>query len=397
MACLLRRGQRCLTTATGISLDRMTINGAGIHGINGSTVTNFGFRNGLIDNAGNADEEHGIKFADLFGTNLIDNSTIQNMEEDGIELINDDVDDASIDVFTISGTTIQDNNAGGFGENCATVRAQDNGNLRVIINNDVFQRCEGDAVNAAADGTDNGGFLDVQISNSDLQDNDARGLAYGTANNQDMDFRLIDGSTVTGNTTTPVVAVNNQNGTMNGWIGNTIGGIINDITITGSQNVVGGVATRAMEITSEDAGTMVIQVDKSNITEADFASVRGFSRNSASLDLTLDGNTTSASGAGFEESITVVAGANTAGDTGSVCLNMLNNTASTGGGILDDYRLRTRTVTNTFFMLQDFTGNGAVVGDVQNWANVVKANTGTVLVTISAAFTASAAPCMTPP
>lgn len=384
-----------LSNARSITFNGVTVNGAGRHGINGSSVTDFSFSNGFIRNAGDANEEHGVLFRDLFGTNTISNSTIELMEEDGIDLINDDVDNGTIDVLTISNTTIQNNNGAGFGENCITVRAQDNGNLRLVVTGSTLQNCDNEAISAASDGNDNGGFLDVQVVDSDLQDNGARGASFATANNQDMDFELLDGSTITGNITTPFAAVNNQNGMMNGRIGSTTN-TPNHITITGSQNVIGGVQARAVEITSDDTGTMVIKIDNNNITEADFAAIRAASTDTSQLDLTLDSNNASSSGTGFEESVTVVAGSGSAGSHGQVCLNMLNNSASTGGGFLDDYRLRTTTATSVF-ELQDFIGNGAVIGDVQNWVNTTKSNTGTTDVSIAgAAFTASVGACSTP-
>ncbi|MBZ0114975.1 MAG: hypothetical protein K8J08_21115, partial [Thermoanaerobaculia bacterium] len=399
--------QMAIVNSTGIGLDAMTVSnlvldslrldGAGTHGINGETVTNFTLRNGsVVRNAGDADEEHGIRFRDLFGTSLIADTTIEFMEEDGIEIINDDVDNATIDVLTVSNSVIQNNNAAGFGENGMTVRAQNDGNLRVVVENTTIQGCDGDGINGAADGTDNNGFLDLRVIGSTIQNNGARAIALGTANNQDMDVHILDGTSISGNITTPVVITGNQSSTVNVTIDNTTGLPANNITITGSQNVVGGVDARCLEITADDNVSMVVSIADVAASDCDFAALRAIARDTASLDLTVQNSSFTASGDGFEEAVTIVAGVNTAGDTGRVCLNMLNNTASTGGGIFDDYRLRTRQATNVF-QLQNFVGNGAVAGNVQTWVNTTKSNTGTALITISAPFTAAPANCLLPP
>ncbi len=385
------------TGVNGLVLDSLRLDGAGSHGIRGVSLTNFTLSNSsVVRNAGNTNEEHGIQLRDLFGNSLIEATTIELMEEDGIELINDDVDDGLIDVLTIRDSFIQDNNAAGFGENGITVRAQDNGNLRLIVENTIIRRCDGDGINAASDGNDNNGFLDLRVIGTTISDNDSRGIVAGTANNQDMDVRILDGTTVFGNRTTPIAITGNQSGTLNVTIDNTTGMPADNISVTGSQNVSGGIGARCLEITADDNAAMAVSIADLTAQECDFAALWALARNTARMDLTVRDSSFAATGAFLEESVTIVAGTNTPGDAGRVCLNMLDNTAHTSGGVLDDYRLRARLATNTF-ELQDFVGNGSVAGDVQNWVNVVKSNIGSADVGVVPRYSAAAQPCALPP
>jgi hypothetical protein len=126
------------------------------------------------------------------------------------------------------------------------------------------------------------------------------------------------------------------------------------------------------------------------------------------FNITLDGNhltQTSTVAAGTLQQIDITAGLSGAGSASTMRLNMLNNDVHYGAGAsaTADYRLTNR-AGNTF-QLQNFSGNGALVADVQNWVSSVKANTGTPGGVIAvqnapatfAPFTASAGNIPTPP
>jgi large repetitive protein len=117
------------------------------------------------------------------------------------------------------------------------------------------------------------------------------------------------------------------------------------------------------------------------------------------FNVTIDDNHmtgTDKTGGGLQQ-IDVEAGLSGSGSASTLRLNMLNNDVMLGASAtyISAYRLVNR-AGNTF-QLQNFTGNGAVTTDVQNWVTTVKANSGTpVTITATAAFTAAAGNIPTP-
>jgi hypothetical protein len=89
------------------------------------------------------------------------------------------------------------------------------------------------------------------------------------------------------------------------------------------------------------------------------------------------------------------------GHGNSICANMSNNNSTMAGG-LSAYRLVSRgaancTLATCAFQLQDFTGSGSNVADIQNWVTTTKSNVGSpITVTATQAFVVSPGPCPIP-
>jgi hypothetical protein len=76
-----------------------------------------------------------------------------------------------------------------------------------------------------------------------------------------------------------------------------------------------------------------------------------------------------------------------------MCLNPFSNSVTMAGGATA-YRVVNRA--NDVFRLQNFAGNGSLLGDIQAWFTTTKGNTGTpILATINTPYQSSAG-CATP-
>jgi hypothetical protein len=77
-----------LQTVTGVTLDRIAINGSSEQGINGNTVNNFALSNGTIQSTGNAADEDGLHFFNMLGTNTITATSITSSGDDNVNIQN---------------------------------------------------------------------------------------------------------------------------------------------------------------------------------------------------------------------------------------------------------------------------------------------------------------------
>jgi hypothetical protein len=111
----------------------------------------------------------------------------------------------------------------------------------------------------------------------------------------------------------------------------------------------------------------------------------GAGTGSGSLSLQMTGNSITGTDATGLQAVDIEA--SLSGDTttvNTVCLNMSANTASLAGGGTA-YRFVDRAA--DVFQLQNFTGNGSVLADIQSWVTTTKGNVGTPIgATIGQAF-----------
>jgi hypothetical protein len=181
--------------------------------------------------------------------------------------------------------------------------------------------------------------------------------------------------------------------------GAALNGTIHDNSITGAPLPTPNAGTGITAIV-EGNGSMVVEIDNNDISEIRVDNgIRIQARaGNGRIDATVTNNTVDNDPAQDPlnnpplEGIHVESGSSAGGDTNTICLNMANNNsvAETQEG----FRVRARV--GTTFQLQDFTGNGAVAAEVQNWITVVKSNVGTTIAQPDTAFIAAPVACTTP-
>lgn len=366
------KGAVNLTSASNVSLADVEINDSNSHGIIATNSSNVGIVDTHIIDAGDGNEEHGIKFSQLTGTNLIDGSKLDGTGdhmEDGIELINT----SGTGTLTVKNTTIEDNGTAAastaFGENGITVRAQGSADLTLNVEDSTIQNMTGDAINAGSDGAAGGANLSLNLSGSTLQ-NVVRGVSLATANGNSADFNIVDGVTITGVVSTPIIIVGNQTGILRGTIGNTSGSTADDVTITGSEATgatgIGGIMTadsRSIEITADDDSTVIVDINNVTATQSYFG-LRLLARNTADLDAALTNNSISIAPTGgfdLEEAINI-----TANDSATIDVALSNNTGS-GNVLLDTLRVRDNS-TGTF-RIEDYAGTAGNAAQIAAFIN----------------------------
>ncbi|WP_218029109.1 beta strand repeat-containing protein, partial [Segetibacter aerophilus] len=106
-----------LNSVSNISLNYMNITGGGNDGIDGTNVTGFTLTRSNLTNNGNADEEHGIEFANVMGTVTLTNSTIRGSFEHNFKITNTSgtINNLNVTDCTFDHLAIQSGAAGGNG------------------------------------------------------------------------------------------------------------------------------------------------------------------------------------------------------------------------------------------------------------------------------------------
>ena len=78
-----------LTNTRDVSLTNLGISNTGAEGIKTSSVTNFTYQDAAIVNAGDGNDENTIDLLNMFGTSLIEDVRLDDIQEDGIEIRQD--------------------------------------------------------------------------------------------------------------------------------------------------------------------------------------------------------------------------------------------------------------------------------------------------------------------
>ena len=105
-----------LTSTRDVSLTQLNVSNSGDHGIDISSVTNFTFQDATIVGVADADDEHSVRIINLFGTSLIEDVLFDDINEDGIEYLNNSADDGTRDILTVRRGNFDDHTVAGFGE-----------------------------------------------------------------------------------------------------------------------------------------------------------------------------------------------------------------------------------------------------------------------------------------
>jgi hypothetical protein len=136
-----------LTSTSNVSLTRMRILNGGNDGIFGTTVTGLSLTSSLIDNNGNAVEEAGMDFDNLFGTSSVTNSTIRLSHENNIEVRNT-TNNGSQATLTVTGCAISNASAKTQSDDGVLYQMTATSNGSVNVSNSVFTANRGDHLQA---------------------------------------------------------------------------------------------------------------------------------------------------------------------------------------------------------------------------------------------------------
>ncbi len=332
------------TSTMGPILNNVTINNTGNHGILGTTVNGFELRNSLVEDAGNADEEHGLHFINLTGTSTVDNSTINRAANDLMQIRNTNAD-ATV---TISNSNFPETDGSGglFGNDALSLQVQGSSNVTLNVNANAFGDHTGSAVslfgNAIDIGNSTGGMVaatgtvTVNADNNTSDQNPADLNKSGSFKISGQDSMTINmlwtRNTFTGAKGNGVIAIDaNDSSTVQGTIGGV--GVGNSISNATNSNGIVILGDESSTVTVVVASNTVTNVGTDGIQIANFGSTLG---QPTDMDITLTNNIINGHNGGaapFLAGIDIFGG----GDAGGgLCIAFVNNSVSgTPGGFFD--------------------------------------------------------------
>jgi hypothetical protein len=126
------------TNVSDVAISEVNISNTGVHGIDLSSVTNFTYEDSEIVGAGNSDDENSIHIRNLFGTSLIEDVRLDDINEHGIDVRNSTTDDGTTDTLTIRRLSVEDHTGAGFGESGILAESQGTSNLTLNVVDSTF-------------------------------------------------------------------------------------------------------------------------------------------------------------------------------------------------------------------------------------------------------------------
>ena len=400
------------TSVTGLTLTRISADLSFDHGILGSTVRDLTIVGGTYDRGGFRDGTNavcnlnGLSFTNLLGTSSVTDATFRRSNTIQFRANNNTATSFSgtPDSLTVSGTTWNTHNHPCAGDHLS-VNADTGGNFSLIVNSTsgVNTVNEGGAaptgggigVQATAGGTN--GKMTASVTGLKTTNNTSGVVIGNPGSGSTVSFNISGNKTGNGSgfTSTGSVAISVSQVSS----GATTSGIIDDNSISHAA----GPGTNALQVLLEGGGTVTTRVSN-NVISGNYQ--RGIHAQAhlgtGTMNLTVNNNAltgTDTTNTALQQ-VNVVTGGSGSGHSNTMCLNMLANNVSLGGGAtyLAAYRLDNDSGgTTTTFRLQNFVGNGANTADVQTWVTTTKSNVGTpVSVSMGPAYTVAPANCATP-
>lgn len=364
------------------------------HNFYGLNVRDLNVSNGAIFDGGatNTANIHNVKIDNLLGTSIFDNSIIRDGKDMNLAISNSTATSysGSADTLTLrNNTRVQTPSPGSSAPgDQVQIFSIAGGNLSFTITggasgNTQITGASQNCVQLVAQGVNpSPGKLTASLSNATMTGNNGPCLNLATANNGNL-TATVTGLTLGSALSSPVNMSNQGDSILNATISSN--------TITGS-NIAGNGITAEVE----NDGTLTALINNNNIGGTLTHGIRGQAKvNGSVLNLTAHTNTVTLTSALAVDAIHIEAGSSAGGTiTASVCLNMFSNNSSSTPAGQEGYRLVVRT--GTTYQLQGFSGNGTVVGDVQNWITTVKSNVGSSQISINGSSFTSASSCPTP-
>jgi hypothetical protein len=350
-----------LSGATNVTLDHVTINGAGQAGISAFNSSGLTLTNSQVLNVGDADGESGILLHNLSGASLIQDVTVDNPEDYGIRLFNT----GGTAGLTLRRVTVQ-NNLGTFGK--AGFHAQvSGGTTTALVDDSDFLNTDGSGV---AGTTSSSGTLNLTVQASTFTNNQAlpSGINFTTAGSS------VGRLSATGNVINGCATLCSMGIDLDAASTSTLDAVVLDNTVANA-----GVGTGIEFISNENAVARG-RFEGNNVTVS--ANRLGFNfqarsvgvTQSGSLDLTLKDNTIN----GITSSAAVVGGMSfQAGASGtlvhnnSMCVNLATG-QSAGSNVVNGtnnpplvfaYTVRQRV--STVFKFQGYGGTASSPTDLE--------------------------------
>jgi large repetitive protein len=405
------------TTVNGLTFTRVFADLSTAAGVLGNGVTSLVMTGGTYDRGGAgsvACNVNGVEITNLLGTSTVTGTTFRRSNTIQFRVINNTATAAAgaPDTLTVSGTDWNTHNNVCAGDHLS-VAADAGSNFSLVMNATGGRNTVNEGGAAATGGgigvnaASNGGKLNVSVTGLKTTNNTSGVVIANTGAGGQVTFNITGNKAstapATGFSGTGSLAVAVTHVTTNAAA--TTVGSIDDNSIVHTA----GPSANAMQVVQEGGGTVTVRASNNTINGNFQRGFQGQSRlGTGTLNATLQGNTftgTDNTNVALQV-VNIETGGSGTGHGNSICLNMLNNQVNIAGATyLASYRLNSRGAANCTlaacnFRLQDFTGNGAVAADVQNWITTTKTNVtggGTVTVSPTQAFTASAGNCPTAP
>ncbi|MEM8696685.1 MAG: inverse autotransporter beta domain-containing protein [Pseudomonadota bacterium] len=340
-----------LTNARNVSLTNLDITTTGLHGIQGTTITNLDLTRVRITNPGNAANENGITLVNLLGTaaagldSRFDSITITGAADNGIQVDNTAATSAgnlgNPDLLAIVNSTIQNSAVGGI----QFISGGANGNMRLNVTGSTFTNnaAVGIATNA------NDGIVQASITGGNSLTPGAgtqfRGISGGATSTGQLFFN-VDGNTITqngsaGSGPSAIAYAAFDNATVNGTIAD------NTISSTTPGSGAGGTAVSGISVINEGSGTSAVLIEDNAISITDgfgiIANAQG--GGTGSFGVTVRDNTVTVSGPDAANTALSFTNSGTAGQT--ICIAVTGNTLNTTPGANADILL-SKSASGTF-------------------------------------------------
>ena len=380
-----------LATTQDAVLQRMKIvNNLG-NGIRGSSVTNFGLRDSVVDN--NADDaatdEAGLHFTNLAGTADITRTLVANSLEDNARIVNSS---GTLTQLTVTDSVFRDTDTVSPGNNGLLLQA-DGGSITADVLGTDFLRNRANGLQVVTNGT---GSMNVEVDDSGAQqsDFDDNNIGVSIAHNSSGTFSYavrnltIDGLNVapgTGGSASPI------NLNLAASATTTMNGTVTANTLTNSNSTTGP----GIRMVANGVATMTSLVSSNIVSQVANRGIEVIARDGSNrINATILDNTVTLNNALAGDAIRVDAGA-VGTDTTTICADIRNNTATTTAAGLFGIRVRQR-FAGTSFILEGYAGSATDDAAVQTFLSTNNAAATTSADHGGAGFT-TIANCPTPP
>lgn len=369
-----------IVNVTGVSLDRVVLNGGVQQGINGNNVTNFTLTNSSVLNFGNETREQGIQFRNLLGNSAIVNSTLTGNESSQLRVVNTS---GTLTAFNVTGSTFSSSSTPNGTDG---IQFEGSGTATMNINVQSSTMSNNAADGFFSSGTDNAN-VNITVTGCTIQNNGNAGVNVNIVSNANGKFTITNNPTMTG------MAGNVININVGGPSSGTLQGIIsgNNIGTPGVANSGSPGGGSGIRVVSNGSGNLIAAIRNNNIYGITFgAGIDVLARDgNSAINVTITGNLLDLLSPTTGSHGIVVASGAVSTDATSICADiggagvLANNVKNTVGSGLSVIRVRNR-FNGTLFRLPGYGGPGTDTNAVIAYLTARNVtNSGNVTATIS--------------
>jgi len=322
-----------LETLSDPVLTNLDITGSAQHGLNGWQVTNLSLINSTILNAGNEVGENGAKLFNLFGTSLIDGTTIDNSFRDNLRVQNDSPTQLNL---TVDNSFLTDS-VGGLGMQFSG-RGNSRMNLQLEDSEVTGNGSSGIQPQGSDDTTASGGAFEFRIHRTIFENNAAAAIDLGAVGQSPLYFEIMNNGTAMRPLTfhgSHVISVNQGGNPAVPFTTASVDGVISGNFIGTAAANSGTSSGSAIRVVENQSGTVRVLIENNVLRGWTDQGILVLARDapggsgSSDVDVTIRGNTISDPSGGFEiAGITVQGGAaNLANELHDICASIGENIA----------------------------------------------------------------------